>query len=462
MSLTVTTLKPTRLFFKSLKIAFTITILFGMVNLNAADKYDLIDLGKFEEGISPTEGLDINNSDLVVGYSVKEGTTETEVNGNIVTNTIQYARAFSFETTENSLIDLGAIDNSEVLVEITNTVDGLPVTETINVGQPFNGSFGFAVNDQGTAIGTSPRLYGSVQTTGDVGNITETAVATSRERAIIIESGTITEVPDFVEDSPLDMRALGIRDNLIVGFGKFDDFDHGFIYDFDSNELTRIPPLSVDQNMVLRDINSSGYAVGVSDQVIDDTATREVVGVDYNSGGTLEKIEIFGGIIQQAYAINDNGLIVGQAVRANEPVLVAFSYDRSSGIATDLGVLNENFASSIAYGVNNSGQIVGQSKFQNSPDVFHAFIYENEVMKDLDKLIGCDSGWRLVEARAINEDGVIVGKGIFEGEIRGFMLKPQEGTAPNCELEDDSGSGSLPLWTLLVLALIGSLRRKRY
>lgn len=463
-------------FAMSLAVTLTITTLLNTSKLNAADNYQVTDLGKFTDGIYQTVAVDINDSGLVTGYAVQAGVVET-INDNVSTFTdVQFLHAFTFESGQVDLLDLGAIDNSDVSVEITNNDDnGEPETTTVDLGQEYTSSLGFGVSDQGTVVGVSSRIWGSVVSSESEGVITETANSTLAERAIFVESGsdTILEVPDFVDGVHLDMRAIGIKDDLVVGFGKYNDPDDvddagasidtiiesGFVYDISSGELTRVAPLEGGLSISLRDINSSGYAVGVSGQFIDEVGSREVVGFDLNSSQDAVKIDIFGTNQQQAWAINDAGIIVGRALRAEESVFTAFSYDLVTQTAKDLGVLNENFASAVAFDINGSGQIVGTSQFQNLPVVYHAFIYENGEMKDLDKLIGCNTGWRLDEANAINDSGVIVGKGIFNGEIRSFMLTPQEGTAPNCEIEDDKGDGSIPLWGVLALLGAGLFRR---
>ncbi|MBV1910801.1 MAG: DUF3466 family protein [Kangiellaceae bacterium] len=482
MSLIVTAVEPTRTLgnrARKRSICLALASLLGTSAVSAADRYEVIDLGIFEEdGINQTDTYGINNNDVVAGYAIKQSTVETETNGEVVTTAVQYAHAFTYESAENGLNDLGAIDNSDVSVEITNTNgDGDEVTETVDFSQPFTSSFGFAINDDGTVVGTSSRTYASVLSTVTDDVTTETAAATVVERAVVFESGNagVVEIPHFDEESPLNMRALGISNSLVVGFASYNDpddvdengdpistpSDHGFAYEIASQTLTLIEPLSDNQSLSLRDINNNGYAVGVSTQLLDEQGSWEVVGWNHGSTDPVERIDIFGGVQQQAWAINDQDVIVGQARREDNSVSVAFSYDLFNQTATDLGVLNENFAASVAYDINNVGQIVGSSQFQNSPVVYHAFLYEDGTLKDLDKMIGCFTGWRLDEARAINEDGVIVGKGILNGEIHGFMLKPVSGSAPDCDSDsDDDGGGSLPVWSIILLSVVRLMRRK--
>jgi len=45
-------------------------------------------------------------------------------------------------------------------------------------------------------------------------------------------------------------------------------------------------------------------------------------------------------------------------------------------------------------------------------------------MLDLNSLLPADSGWHLIEARGINNRGMIVGTATINGEVRAFLLVP--------------------------------------
>jgi probable HAF family extracellular repeat protein len=80
---------------------------------------------------------------------------------------------------------------------------------------------------------------------------------------------------------------------------------------------------------------------------------------------------------------------------------------------TDLSTLmGKNYG--IAYDINNTGQIVGTA---GAPGGYHAFLYDNGQMTDLDTL-----GGELSAARGINEAGQIVGiSTIPGGQNRAFL-----------------------------------------
>ena len=52
-------------------------------------------------------------------------------------------------------------------------------------------------------------------------------------------------------------------------------------------------------------------------------------------------------------------------------------------------------------------------------------LFERGVLRDLNALIPASAGWLLTETRDINDSGQIVGTGIFEGQVRAFLLTPR-------------------------------------
>jgi probable HAF family extracellular repeat protein len=95
-------------------------------------------------------------------------------------------------------------------------------------------------------------------------------------------------------------------------------------------------------------------------------------------------------------------------------------WDKDKGIQ-NLGTLGGTC--STAHGINNSGQVVGQSEKSNGPVV--GYLWEDDVMQDLNDLIDPASGWDLIDARPVNDAGQILGYGARAGtggEL--FLLTP--------------------------------------
>jgi probable HAF family extracellular repeat protein len=101
----------------------------------------------------------------------------------------------------------------------------------------------------------------------------------------------------------------------------------------------------------------------------------------------------------------------------------AFFYTPAGGLR-ELGTLGG--AKSEAFGVDANDTVVGKADVATSTTVVtHAFAWTaSGGMKDLNGLIN-QSGWVLIEARAINAKGQIAGLGTFNGAARGFVLTPK-------------------------------------
>lgn len=80
----------------------------------------------------------------------------------------------------------------------------------------------------------------------------------------------------------------------------------------------------------------------------------------------------------------------------------------------DLGALGGN---SYAMAIYSAGDVVGQTDTQG------AFLYKNGTMIDLNTLLPANSGWHLVDATGINDDGQIIGWGNYNnGNGEEFLL----------------------------------------
>ena len=413
----------------TLSALITLTISLAVFS---ADNYQVTDLGKF--GGLTAESFAINEDGLIVGFSS---------GGNFGSHAFVYQN--------NLLVDLGFL-----------------ISETFPEGT----SVAFGINNNNIAAGFSTQSLDSGEVDADGEPIlVDINVGTYYDIANL----TANPLPQVDPDSPREVRAISINDNnILVGFATLDPpddvdangdslstlFDRGFFYDIASDQMTIIGTLDDTHTVVLRAINNDNFAVGISSQIVDGIDTRQVFTVDLSDPDNLTRVQIFGGLIQLAWDVNSSKKIVGSAITETGRTLEAFVHDVQAGTTTSLGSLNENFPSSEAFGINDSDQIVGTSQVQSSPIAFHAFIYENGSMKDLSKLIGCDTGWIIQEARAINNTGVITGNGIFQGERRAFALTPLAGTAPDCDDEDSSGGGSMPLAGLFSLLLLSFCRKR--
>jgi probable HAF family extracellular repeat protein len=149
-----------------------------------------------------------------------------------------------------------------------------------------------------------------------------------------------------------------------------------------------------------------------------------------------------------ASAVNDNGQVVGSSTTEDWAECACLWAD---GDVSNLGSL----ASSSDYGtwsrawdVNNLCQIVGESYTGDvGPNEYHAVLWEDGAIVDLNTVIDPASGWTLQRARANNDNGQIVGWGISpSGLSHSFLLNP---------IPEPASMG------LVAASLVGLLLRRR-
>lgn len=137
----------------------------------------------------------------------------------------------------------------------------------------------------------------------------------------------------------------------------------------------------------------------------------------YIQNGTLTFLRPFGNVDGNARAINDNGDIVGEG--NDNGTTRAFLW--VNGTITAIG------SNTAAFDVNNKQSVVGvvflPPVCRTCQSTSHAFEWHSGVFTDLNTLT-TNSGWELQVARAINNFGSIVGYGIKDGEVHGFLFNP--------------------------------------
>jgi probable HAF family extracellular repeat protein len=205
---------------------------------------------------------------------------------------------------------------------------------------------------------------------------------------------------------------------------------------------------------VLNDINDTGFAVGSrsryglagSSSILTTPAFNAVTYLSTPNGGS-------------AKAINNQNMIVGTTGSNSSAgqYAHAYLYDYSADSLLDLGTLNGGLTSSAA-DINESSQVVGTSWLVTQltslydPTLYHAFLWENGQMTDLnDATIEGNSGWILTAATAINDSGDIVGSGLLDGQVHGFLLAtgqalpPPVGELPVAMASANRTAGRVPL-----------------
>jgi probable HAF family extracellular repeat protein len=149
----------------------------------------------------------------------------------------------------------------------------------------------------------------------------------------------------------------------------------------------------------------------------------------WDADGTPHELPGLGGIGglagNHACALNNRGQAVGHSLLPDNNTFHAVLWP-DVNTNKDLGTLPEPYnAGSLALSINDSGQVVGTS-FQSDLLTSLAFIWENDVMTDLNHLVSRNpSGLTLAFATSINDDGEIIGLGVTStNEVHGFLAIP--------------------------------------
>ncbi len=160
----------------------------------------------------------------------------------------------------------------------------------------------------------------------------------------------------------------------------------------------------------------------------------------------LVDLGTLGGAESKALAMDDTGLVVGWAHTADGETH-AFLWE--GGVMSDLGTLGGDWSE--ALGVNSWGEIIGISSTPEGEA--HPFFYTRGQIVDLNNIIQWQPETQqvavqptsvLTDAKAINENGWIVGSGYVAGDdnLHGFVLIP--GTARDVMTFAAFDLGTLP------------------
>lgn len=361
---------------------------------------------------------------------------------------------------------LTLVAQSVFVAEFDQTAQAVaaPMYTVIDLGT-LGGSTSYA-----QAINNSGQITGASSLTGDptdsIGNpIFHTFLYRNRQ---MIDLGTLGGDSSF--GNAINDYGRVVGDSFLPGnpmaYGGF--ARHGFLYN--GSFKTDLGSLGGMFGSSATGMNNSGQIVGQAD--LPDGRLR---GFFYNSG-VLQEIPTPASDYTVAYAINNNGLIVGSMIPLGSTSQNAFTYDTQPfgphpqfpqfPQFKDIGTLGGNFAQAIS--VNDSGWIVGESSLPGPPDSgsLHAFLYQgsmmdlgtlpgdeyssashinalgqvvgwsapadfatyrgflwsNGLMQDLNTLIPANSGWQISFASGINDFGQIVGVGVRNGQSHAVLL----------------------------------------
>jgi probable HAF family extracellular repeat protein len=252
----------------------------------------------------------------------------------------------------------------------------------------------FDINDNGDAVGT----FG--------------ADNTPTEHAFLLRGGSVI---DLVPPLPQGSLARGINNNGLIVGSFLGNGVQGFIYDSVAQTAPIIiNPLPGRDSSGASAVNKSGAVAGLSGS--------------NNSHGYLFAGASLVDLGPAAFVedINDSGVVAGSLGKPQPEFFHAAICDTSRANPSFSEIpLPPGFVGGHGNAINNNGDVVGTCWTQQTFDGDQtAYIFSGGVSTDLNTLIPANSGWRLQFANDINDAGQIAGRGLLNGQIRGFLLTP--------------------------------------
>lgn len=332
------------------------------------------------------------------------------------------------------------------------TTQAIPIYQIYNIGTVLpndTASQGFRISSQGLATGRSFRS-GATQ-----------AYSWSK-------NGGTVGLPSLASPARAFSVGNGINDfGTVVGTGSTTTFG--------SSPLPLIWKNGVVSQLAL----PAGQTLGRANDVNDfDLAVGSVNGgslerASYYFGGTGTQITATtaqGYFMTTAYGVNNSSVIAGQGLDPNNAAInVGLVYDVNTGVLQSIGVL-PGMTSTIAFDISNGGHVVGSSSQNGAngmPFLWTAgggmtaiplpvgttqgsargvnasgwtvgtassafaipFLWDGNQTYRIQDLLPANSGWDLAtntssSALGISDNGYIVGTGVFNGQVRGYVLVP--------------------------------------
>jgi probable HAF family extracellular repeat protein len=195
-----------------------------------------------------------------------------------------------------------------------------------------------------------------------------------------------------------------------------------FAFIWDNGTMTNLGTLPESVLSDAMQINDAGQIVGNSTP----TGGSFFRGVIADTTMGMHNLGTLGGLESMASGINNLGQVVGSSHTGplfDDQWWVFHAFLWQDGVMVDLGTLpGDDFSS--ARQINDAGDAVGWSRLGFFDAIVRATLWHDGAAYDLNDRIPAGSGWILQYAANINSSGQIIGTGLLDGEIRGFVLTP--------------------------------------
>ena len=364
--------------------------------------YTVTNLGTFG-GVS-SSGNSINDRAWVTG------------NANLPGDTVTHAALWQ----DDSKLDLGTLGGANSAVawpnnNLSGLIAGISETPAVDpLGENWSCSAFFPTVTQHVCLGFAWRR-GSMSALSTLGGVNGYASGTNFFGQIVGWAETTTHDTTCTPPQVLRFEPVIWRNDWFGG---------GY-------HIAALPTFEGDPDGAATAINDLGQIVGISgtcDQAVGRFTAAHAVLWQY---GKVINLGSFGGVSWNTPTdINDRGEVVGFANlpgdTSGQLQPHAFLWTAAGGMK-DLGTLPGDVYS-FAEGINNRGQVVGIS-YGAGFATARAFIWQNNVMTDLNTLIPSGSPLYLLVANSINDWGEITGQALVQGTAQtpAYLATPNFG-----------------------------------
>lgn len=324
-------------------------------------QYQIFDIGIVQTGDTASQGFGVSTGGIAVGRSIRTGG----------------AQAFSW-TLGGGIVGLPNLAARPFCV--SNGANGSDIVAGTCATTLF-GSSRLPVMWQNGVVSQLPLPSG--ETLGDASDVNASGVAVgsagggSLQRGVIYSGGNATVISQTTSNGSFFLTAFGVND--------------------------------------------SGRVVG---QGIDPTNAARNVGIvfDIGSGSAFEVGALPGANGALAFAVGNGGHVVGSSMM-NQGSGLPFIWSQASGMVAI--PLATGTTQGSARAVNSAGWVVG-----NDSSAFSIpFLYDGTATYRLADLIPAGTGWDLSmntssSALGISDNNVIVGTGVFNGQVHAYAMVP--------------------------------------